>query len=131
LRRILEGALCTWFVASASPAQARKRWIQGALVPAGRLIVDAGAAAALRQGSSLLPAGVKEVTGTFARGDAVTVIGEDGSEIARGLVAYDAGDAARIAGRRSAEIADILGFRGRDEIIHRDDLVLKVSSSHG
>jgi glutamate 5-kinase len=126
LRAIMEGSACTLFLSSASPMASRKRWIQGALVPSGKLIIDDGAAAALKAGRSLLPAGLRRVEGGFSRGDAVRILTETGAEIALGLVAYDASDARRIAGRKSSEIAAILGFSGRDEIVHRDDLVLRV-----
>jgi glutamate 5-kinase len=124
LRRMSEGVRCTWFVAKATPLQSRKRWIGGTLVPMGRLVVDAGAAGALARGKSLLPAGIRRIHGAFARGDAVSIVRETGEEIARGLVAYDIADAQRIAGLKSAEIGKALGFRGRDEMVHRDDLVL-------
>jgi glutamate 5-kinase len=124
LRRIVEGARCTWFVAEASPLTVRKQWIAGSLKPQGELHVDAGAARALRQGRSLLPAGVTRVDGSFDRGDPVVVRGPDGAEIARGLSAYSRADAELIRGRRSAELEALLGYRGRDEMIHRDDLVL-------
>ena len=124
LRRIEEGAPCTWFLPSATPAAARKQWIAGTLRPSGALSIDAGALRALLEGRSLLPAGVTAARGRFDRGDTVSVFTVDGLEIARGIVAYSDTDAARIMGRRSSEIADLLGFRGRDEMIHRDDLVL-------
>jgi glutamate 5-kinase len=124
LRRIEAGARCTWFVAGASPKTVRKQWIAGLLKPAGTLHVDAGAAKALRGGKSLLPAGVTKVEGRFDRGDAVVVRDAAGIEIARGLSAYASDDARRVCGRRSQELEAILGYRGRDEIIHRDDLVL-------
>lgn len=124
LRRITGGERCTWFLAEASALQSRKRWIAGTLQPIGHLVVDEGASAALARGKSLLPAGVRRVEGSFARGDTVSVLTAQGREIARGLVAYDAADASRIAGLKSAEIEKTLGFRGRDELIHRDDLVL-------
>jgi len=124
LRRIEEGADCTWFVPSATPAAARKQWIAGTLRPSGALIIDGGALRALLEGKSLLPAGVTAARGRFDRGDTVSVFTSDGLEVARGIVAYSDADAARIMGRRSSEIADLLGFRGRDEMIHRDDLVL-------
>ena len=89
------------------------------------LTVDAGAVAALRSGKSLLPAGVIKVDGMFARGDAVVIRGPDGAEVGRGLVAYDAEDAARIRGRSSSDIVSILGFGGRTEMVHRDDLVME------
>src|SRR4029077_16611523 len=124
LRRLEEGAECTWFVPSATPLAARKQWIAGTLRPAGAITIDAGALRALLEGKSLLPAGVTGARGRFERGDTVSVLSADGAEVARGIIAYSDADAARIMGRRSAEIADLFGFRGRDEMIHRDDLVL-------
>jgi glutamate 5-kinase len=124
LRRIEEGAECTWFIPTATPAAARKQWIAGTLRPAGAITIDAGALRALLEGRSLLPAGVTGTRGRFDRGDTVSVLASDGSEVARGIIAYSDGDAARIMGRKSSEIAALLGFRGRDEMIHRDDLVL-------
>ena len=124
VRRIEEGARCTWFVPSATPMAARKQWIAGTLRPSGALLIDAGALRALLDGKSLLPAGVTGARGRFERGDTVSVIGPDGVEVARGICAYSDADAARIMGRKSSEIAALLGFRGRDEMIHRDDLVI-------
>ncbi len=124
LRRIEEGASCSWFYPSSTPATVRKQWIAGSLKPAGELRVDAGAAAALGRGKSLLPAGVMQIAGEFERGDALVVRDEQGREIARGLSAYSSADAQRLRGRQSHEIETLLGFPGRDEIIHRDDLVV-------
>ena len=124
LRALEAGARHTRFAAQGNPATARKQWISGALEPAGRLLVDAGAVGALKQGKSLLPAGVQTVEGRFSRGDAVIVAGPDGIEIGRGLSAYSDADARRIIGYKSREIEGLLGYRGRDEMIHRDDLVL-------
>lgn len=124
LQRIEKNETCTWFLSGATPLQSRKRWIAGTLVPMGRLHIDEGAAAALNKGKSLLPAGVKRIEGSFARGDAVSIVSAAGTEIARGIVAYDKDDAARIAGRKTSEIETALGFRGRDEMVHRDDLVM-------
>ena len=118
------GARCTLFPARTSPRRARKEWIAGSLAIAGTLEADAGAVAALRRGSSLLPAGITAVSGTFERGDAVLVRDPGGLAVAKGLAAYDADDARRIAGRRSEEIETALGWRGREAILHRDDLVL-------
>ena len=118
-------ARCSWFVPDASPLSARKKWIRGSLKPAGTLIVDDGAVRALSAGKSLLPAGVTNVDGEFRRGDVVDVKDRLGRVLARGLVAYAAEDARRIAGRKSAEIERLLGFRGRDEMVHRDDLVVE------
>jgi glutamate 5-kinase len=124
LQAIADGARCTWFLTPGNPVAARKKWIAGSLEPKGTLIIDAGAVAALRRGKSLLPAGVVRVDGGFARGDAVIIRGPDGAEIGRGLSAYDAEDAEKIKGRSSADILSILGFGGRAEIVHRDDLVM-------
>jgi glutamate 5-kinase len=124
LRAISEGSKVTWFLAKQDPVTAKKRWIAGQLEPRGVLHVDAGAQAALVAGKSLLAAGVKRVEGEFERGDAVIIRGPDGRELGRGLSAYAHGDAARILGRKSSEIADILGFEGGPELIHRDDMAL-------
>ena len=124
LKRILDGERATWFLAAATPLQARKRWIAGSLQPVGRLVIDDGAKSALLKGKSLLPAGVRDIIGLFGRGDTVSVVGADGSEVARGMVAYDSADALRIKGLKSSEIMKVLGAAGRDEIIHRDDLVM-------
>ncbi len=124
LKRMEEGALCTWFLPDANPKTARKRWIASALKPAGTIVVDDGALGALNDGKSLLPAGVIDIQGRFERGDAVVVTAQDGREIARGITAYSANDARRIMGNKTSEIEGILGYRGRDEMVHRDDLVL-------
>lgn len=124
LQNLERGARCTWFLPTPEGRNARKRWIAGSLSTLGILTVDAGAARALANGRSLLPAGVKVIEGTFERGDAVTILGPDGTVLGRGLSAYASTDAERIAGHRSDQIEAILGWRGRDEIIHRDDLVL-------
>jgi len=124
LAAMQDGALCTWFLPAPEGRGARKNWIAGHLAPLGAFTVDAGAARALAKGSSLLPAGIKTVTGTFERGDAVDVLSPAGVRIARGLAAYSSADAAIIAGHRSEDFEALLGWRGRDEAIHRDDLVL-------
>jgi glutamate 5-kinase len=124
LRRIEEGVRCTWFVPTSTPVAARKQGIASTLKPAGAIAIDDGAVRALMGGKSLLPAGVTRALGRFDRGDTVSIIGPDGTEIGRGICAYSDVDAARIIGRKSADIETVLGFRGRDEIVHRDDLVL-------
>jgi glutamate 5-kinase len=124
LQAISKGAPCTWFLTPANPVTARKRWIGGSLEPKGTLTLDAGAVTALRAGKSLLPAGITRIDGAFERGDAVVIRGPDGAEIGRGLVAYDAAEADKIKGKPSGAIAEILGFDGRAEMIHRDDMVL-------
>ncbi|GGD97083.1 glutamate 5-kinase [Aureimonas endophytica] len=124
LGAVLSGAPATLFRPTASPVMARKRWIAGHLNAAGRLVVDRGAVRALRSGKSLLPAGVRKVEGEFGRGDAILVLDEEGLEIARGLVSYDAGEARAIMGLRSTAIEAVLGRGTRSCMIHRDDLVV-------
>ncbi len=125
LAAIDAGARATWFAPQATPASARKAWIASHLEPRGTITVDAGAAAALRAGKSLLPAGVTSVAGGFSRGDAVVILADGGVEIGRGLVAFDLDDAKKIVGKRSSDIESVLGYRGRAEMIHRDDMMLR------
>lgn len=115
---------CTWFIPGGTPLLARKKWIAGTLKPRGDITIDDGAEKALLAGRSLLPVGVVAVAGNFGRGDAVTVRNGAGRDVARGLVAYGSDEARRIRGRRSEDIEQLLGYRGRDEMIHRDNLVL-------
>ena len=124
LLAVERGERFTLFKPSANPVKGYKTWIAGQLEPAGRLTVDAGAVGALLSGKSLLPAGVRLVSGAFSRGDTVAILDPEGREIARGLVAYDAADAVRIAGRKTAEIEAVLGYEARSAMIHRDDLVV-------
>jgi glutamate 5-kinase len=124
LQHIADGAPCTWFLTPANPVTSRKKWIAGSLEPRGAVHIDAGAVRALRSGKSLLPAGVVKVDGSFERGDAVVVRGPDGAEIGRGLIAYDAADADKIKGLSSADVRELLGYEGRTEMVHRDDLAL-------
>jgi glutamate 5-kinase len=124
LAAISAGAPCTWFLAPSDPVTARKRWIAGNLEPKGSIEIDAGAEKALSSGKSLLPAGVRRVDGEFDRGDAVAIRAPDGREVGRGLVAYCRADAERIIGKKSGEIAEILGHAGRAELVHRDDMAL-------
>jgi glutamate 5-kinase len=124
IARMAEGGLCTWFLTASNPIAARKIWIGGSLELKGAVFVDPGAAAALAGGKSLLPAGVTRIEGVFSRGDCVAIRDERGAEIGRGLVAYDALHAERIRGRKSRDIAHILGTAGRAEMIHRDDMAL-------
>ena len=129
LSKLRDGARSTLFHAGASPLTARKQWIAGALSPKGCLTVDAGALGALRKGRSLLPAGVVAVEGEFERGDLIAIHNQAGAVIGHGLSAYSAGDANIICGHKSREIETLLGYRGRDEIIHADNLVMVDTSS--
>ncbi len=122
--RIGAGEPCTWFLTPSSPLTARKKWIAGSLAPRGVLHIDDGAARAIVGGASLLPAGVKNVEGDFSRGDCVLIRNGRGGEIGRGLVGFDAPWAAKVMGRNSREIAQMLGPEERVEMIHRDDMAL-------
>jgi glutamate 5-kinase len=124
LKALADGAPCTWFIAPTDPVAARKRWIAGNLEPKGAVEIDAGAEKALASGKSLLPAGVVRLEGQFDRGDAVIIRGAGGRELGRGLIAYSRADAERIIGKKSSEIAAILGHSGRAELVHRDDMAL-------
>jgi glutamate 5-kinase len=124
LRAISEGAKVTWFIAKSDPIAAKKRWLSGHLVPAGEVVLDAGAEKALLSGKSLLPAGVIRVVGNFDRGDAVIIRSATGLELGRGLIAYAIEEARQIIGKRSSEIATILGYEGQETLIHRDDMAL-------
>ena len=125
LAAIEAGGRCTWFMPSAEPHTARKQWIFGSMKPVGGVTIDDGAARALTKGKSLLPAGIIAIEGAFERGDCILVRAGDGRVLARGLSNYSAEDAVLLVGRHSDEIEALLGFRGRDEMIHRDDLVME------
>jgi glutamate 5-kinase len=124
LQALEAGANCTWFVPRGTPQTARKQWIAGTLQPVGALTVDDGAVKALNNGRSLLPAGVADISGDFERGEAIAIVTASGHEIGRGLIAYSSKDAKLIMGRKTGDILELLGYRGRDEMIHRDDLVM-------
>ncbi|MEM8793503.1 MAG: glutamate 5-kinase [Pseudomonadota bacterium] len=123
IRRLMEGGRATWFPAMATPQVARKNWISG-MKPVGTIHVDAGAVTALRSGKSLLPAGVTGVDGAFERGDPVAITGPDGTVVGAALAGYRAAEARAIAGKRSSEIAECLGYPGRSALAHRDDMVI-------
>lgn len=125
VRALENGAQATWFLPRATPSKARKRWISGTLKPVGTVVIDTGALTALKAGKSLLPIGVKKIIGDFQRGEAVIVEDPKGVEIARGLIAYGSEDARKIVGVRSSDIESYLGYQGRDEMIHRDHLVVE------
>jgi glutamate 5-kinase len=124
LKALNDGARCTVFQATATPAAARKQWLAGVLEVSGELQIDQGAVQALRDGSSLLPVGVATVAGNFRRGDVVALKDASGKEIGRGLAEYSADDAVRLVGIRSDQIEKVLGYRERATMVHRDELVL-------
>jgi len=122
LNAFLNGAKATWFLSNADSLQARKSWIAGALDVKGTMIIDRGAEKALYAGNSLLPAGVTQITGSFKRGDFVSIANHHKEEIGHGISSYNSDDAGQIIGMQSAEIEAILGFSGRTELIHRDNM---------
>ncbi len=124
LAKLDKDANNTWFTAQVTPQAARKRWI-AAMKPRGSVTIDAGAITALQSGRSLLPAGVRASDGDFERGEAIAIQGPDGATIGQGLTRYTGVETTQIAGKRSADIADILGYTGRAALIHRDDMVLQ------
>jgi len=129
LRRLMDGARHTLFCASQSPSAARKRWILATLDIAGTIYVDLGAANALLSGKSLLPIGVTKVHGDFSRGDAVSIVGPDDKEIARGLAGMNKEDADRAKGKKSQAIAGMFGNTNRTEMVHADNLVLVAAAT--
>lgn len=124
LAALAQGARCSWFVAGTKPQLARKHWIATSVQAKGGVVIDEGAERALTQGKSLLPAGVVKVNGTFERGDTIAVTNMTGALLARGISAYSADDAKRIMGKKTDVFEEILGYAGRDTLIHRDDLAL-------
>ncbi|MDP3262712.1 MAG: glutamate 5-kinase [Tabrizicola sp.] len=123
LAALANGAARTWFLPQGDPQAARKRWIN-AMKPKGELHLDAGAVTALRAGKSLLPAGVRSVSGTFGRGEPVAILSPEGAVLGKGLVRYTSLEARAIAGHKSGEIEGILGYAGRAALVHRDDMVI-------
>ena len=124
LSALREGSKATLFKPAVSRHSARQAWLVGALSGNGVLVLDDGAASAVKKGKSLLPAGVARVEGSFQRGDTVQLQGTDGSDIGRGIAIYDSEEAERIAGKRSADIASLLGETRGPNLIHADDLAL-------
>lgn len=124
LKRLMDGGRASWFIATTKPQLARKHWISSAVKLSGSVTVDAGAARALRAGKSLLPAGVTAVEGRFERGDTIAVKSAEGEVLAKGITAYSAAEAKKIYGKKSGELAAILGYAHRDTLIHRDDMAM-------
>ena len=122
---LLDGALYSLFHRRTSPKKARKKWIAGALDPKGQIVVDKGAQSALLKGKSLLPVGILRLSGQFDRGDLVQIINAEGIELGHGLAGYATAEAEKIKGQKSQVIETLLGYEGRAELIHADDLVLR------
>ncbi len=124
LKRLQDGATCSWFKATANPLDARRQWIMGSLNHKGTLIIDKGAATALIRGKSLLAAGVSEIKGKFHKGDTVAVRTRDDKDLAYGIISYDSEDARHIQGAKSSDIVKILGYDNGAALIHRDNMVI-------
>ena len=122
---LLDGARYSLFHRRTSPKKARKNWIAGALDPKGQIVVDKGAQSALLKGKSLLPVGILRLSGQFDRGDLVQIINAEGIELGHGLAGYATAEAEKIKGQKSQVIETLLGYEGRAELIHADDLVLR------
>ena len=123
IKKILQGEKCTWFLPKISKLDARKQWIIGSVAPKGEVIIDEGAAKAINNGKSLLPAGVKKISGSFEKGDHILVKDQNNNEYARGLTSFSSIEIDKIKGSHSSKIKSILGYSSREEIIHKDDLV--------
>lgn len=124
INAIVSGARATWFAPTGNPESARRQWIGARQLAAGAVFIDAGAARAITGGASLLPAGVTRTEGAFSKGDVVTLIDPAGRVVAQGLCTYDRADLDRVAGMRSEEVGQMLGYRRRPAVVERDDLVL-------
>ena len=125
IQKLAEGGKHTIFKVNDNPLSARKSWIAAGLNIVGSVVLDNGAIKALKNGSSLLPAGIIKVSGVFERGDLINVLNIEGQAVASGLSAYGSKEAKKIAGKKTRDIKPLLGYTGRDELIHRDDLVFK------
>jgi len=123
IKKIIKNKKCTWFFPKVSKLDARKQWIIGSVSPKGEVIIDHGAVKAIKNGKSLLPAGVKGISGTFEKGDHILVKDQNNYECARGLTSFSSIEVEKIKGSHSREIKNILGYSSREEIIHKDDLV--------
>ncbi len=123
IKRIVKNQKCTWFLPKVSKLDARKQWIIGSVAPKGEVIIDYGATKAIKNGKSLLPAGVKSIKGSFEKGDHILVKDQNDIEFARGLTSFSSSEIEKIKGSHSSNIKNILGYSSREEIIHKDDLV--------
>ena len=123
IKKIIKDKKCTWFLPKVSKLDARKQWIIGSVAPKGEIYIDAGAAKAISNGKSLLPAGIKKIIGFFNKGDHILVKDQNNKECARGLVSFSSIEIEKIKGAHSREIKNTLGYSSREEVIHKDDLV--------
>ena len=123
IKKIFKDQKCTWFLPKISKLDARKQWIIGSVAPKGEITIDYGAIKAISNGKSLLPAGVKNISGIFEKGDHILVKDQNNVECARGLASFSSVEIEKIKGSHSSQIKNILGYSSREEIIHKDDLV--------
>jgi len=123
IQNILNHNLCTWFLPKISKLDARKKWIISSISPKGQLIIDDGAVNALKNGKSLLAAGIKEVKGQFNKGDHIRILDKNMIEFARGLSSFTSGEILKIKGQHSNKINGLLGYISKSEVIHKDDMV--------
>lgn len=123
IEKIIKNQKCTWFIPKVSKLDARKKWIMGSISPKGEIIIDSGALKAINNGKSLLPAGVKKVNGFFEKGDHILIKDQNNLECGRGLTSFSSIEIEKIKGSHSSKIKNILGYSGREEIVHKDDLV--------
>ena len=123
LSKLLKENICTWFLPKVSTLDARKKWIISSIGSNGKIYIDNGALRALRNGKSLLSAGITKVEGTFSKGDNILIVDNDGKESARGLTSFSSEEINKIKGLKSDQIEKILGYSSKSEIVHRDDMV--------
>ena len=123
IKKIIDKNNCTWFLPKISKLDARKKWIISSISPKGKLVIDDGAKRALTKGKSLLAAGVKKVLGEFSKGDHIKIVDKDHKECARGLSSFASDEILKIIGRHSSEIAGLLGYISKSEVVHKDDMV--------
>ena len=123
IKNMLDKNLCTWFLPIISKLDARKKWIISSISPKGELTIDDGAKKALKNGKSLLAAGIKKVIGKFSKGDHIKILDKTNKEYARGLCSFSSNEVEKILGRQSKEIEKLLGYITKSEVVHKDDLV--------
>jgi len=123
LSKLLKENICTWFLPKVSTLDARKKWIISSIGSNGKIYIDNGALRALRNGKSLLSAGITKVEGAFSKGDNILIVDNDGKESARGLTSFSSEEINKIKGLKSDQIEKILGYSSKSEIVHRDDMV--------
>ena len=123
IERIIKKNICTLFISKVSKLDARKKWIISSISPKGELIIDEGAKKALKNGKSLLAAGIKKVSGKFNKGDHIKILDKANNECARGLCSFSSNEIEKIIGYHSKEIEKILGYTAKSEVVHKDDMV--------